>query len=166
MMKIAVSLICLTLALHAQAVSAAQCATKASDLADIRESGQEWIRLFKGGDIDGLMQLYTPDAQVALHGQKKLVGKEAIRNFFAPALAARPQVEFLLDIETLEVDCNLAHLISKYWYTSRDRSGQVYQDAGRSMLLYRRDDDGNWKILVDMDQAVPDISFPPPATAR
>ena len=38
------------------------------------------------GDIDALMQLYMPDAVVALHDQPKLKGLDAIRAYFAPRI--------------------------------------------------------------------------------
>ena len=142
----------------------------ARDIRLICEHGREWIRAFKAGDINALMALYRPDAQVALHGQPKLIGIEAIRAYFAPTLAAKPQVEFLLHVEDIRVQGDFAYLISRYWFTAAGTDGKPFQDAGRSLLIYRRDS-GNrrsagWKIQVDIDQASPDVSFPVPPSAR
>ncbi len=142
---------------------------RSADVEAICAQGRAWIRAFKAGDIDGLMALYRPDAQVALHGQRKLDGIAAIRAFFAPALAARPDVQFLLDVEDIQVHGDVAWLVSGYWYTSIGRDGQRYEDAGRSLLVYRRDRSrgrvGEWQIQVDIDQATPDVTFPPPPAA-
>lgn len=152
---------------HAAAPAAANRAGVArdtsADVAAIRAETRRWIDAFRAHDIDALMALYMPDAQVALHGQKKLVGRDAIRAFFAPALAARPEVTFELEIEDIRVDGELAYLLSKYWYVSRARDGTVLRDAGRSLIVYHRDpaDRGRWKLQVDIDQATPDVAFPP-----
>jgi len=136
------------------------------DEAAIRAAAREWIVHFEAGDLDGLMALYMPDARVALHGQSMRVGKGAIAAGFAPALAAKPAVEFLLDIEEIQVSGGHAFLMSKYWYTSHGGGMPDLRDAGRSLLEYQRDTAGQWKILVDIDQATPDVAFPPPPTAR
>jgi ketosteroid isomerase-like protein len=94
------------------------------------------------------------------------VGVAAIRAGFAPALAAKPDVRFLLDIEDIRVDGDHAFLISKYWYESHGGGLPDIWDAGRSLIEYQRDDDGRWKILVDIDQATPDVTFPPSPDAR
>jgi uncharacterized protein (TIGR02246 family) len=154
---------------RANVCAPASAARRSADVEAICAQGRAWIRAFKGGDIDGLMGLYMPDAQVALHGQRKLDGLAAIRAFFAPALAARPDVQFLLDVEDIQVQGDVAWLVSGYWYTSVSRDGPRYEDAGRSLLVYRRDRGrggaGEWKIQVDIDQATPDVTFPPPAGA-
>ncbi len=139
---------------------------RAADEAAIRANARQWIARFKAGDLDGLMALYWPEARVALHGQAIRIGAAAIRAGFAPALAAKPQVEFLVDIETIDVHGGHAFLISKYWYTSHGGGLPEIADAGRSMLEYRRDRHGRWKILVDIDQATPDVAFPPTPGAR
>jgi uncharacterized protein (TIGR02246 family) len=145
-------------------------AARSADVEALCERSRRWIAVFKSGDIDGLMRLYTPDAQVALHGQPKLTGLAAIRAFFTPVLAARPKVEFLLDVEDIQVQGDFAWLVSGYWYTSDSGDGKPYRDAGRSLLIYQRDRSvrpgGEWKIRVDIDQGTPDVAFPPPLRAR
>ncbi len=138
---------------------------RADDRADIEAAAEQWIVVFKAGDIDALMRLYMPDALVALHKQPALRGIEAIRAYFAPAMGIA-EVEFRLEIEEIQVHGDVAHLVSKYWYTSVPLDGgETYRDAGRSALIYKRDTDGRWKIYLDIDQATPDVSFPAPPPA-
>ncbi len=128
-------------------------------------AAREWIDTFKGGDVDALMRLYEPDAYVALHGQPALRGLAAVRAYFAPRIG-QGKVEFLLDIERIEVHGRTAHLISGYWFTLELPGRPIYQDAGRSLLIYRKGRDGRWRIAVDIDQGTPDITFPAPPQAR
>lgn len=144
----------------------AQYAKLDADAQAVCDNGKAWIDRFKAGDIDGLMALYEPDAQVALHGQRKLTGREQIRAFFAPSLAARPDVSFELHVEDIRIHGELALLVSRYWYTSTARRGEKYQDAGRSALVYKRVPGKRgaeqWRILLDIDNNTPDVAFPKP----
>ncbi len=136
-----------------------------TDADAIRAHSHAWVRAFKAGDIAALMQLYTPDAEVALHGQPKLKGIAAIRGYFAPRLKTPPDADFLLKEEGLEVHGRLAIFLSRYWFTLR-ADGKTVEDAGRSLIIYRKGADGRWRIRVDIDQASPDVTFPPPPDAR
>jgi uncharacterized protein (TIGR02246 family) len=131
----------------------------------IEQAAREWIRAFEAGDLDALMRLYTPDAYVALHGQPVLRGLDAVRAYFAPRVG-RGKVEFLLDIERIDVIGRTAHLVSGYWFTLEPPGEPVYRDAGRSLLIYRKDRQGRWRIRLDIDQDTPDITFPAPPSAR
>lgn len=137
----------------------------ARDRAAIQAAARQWIVAFKAGDLDALMALYDPDAYVALHDQPALRGIAAVRAYFAP-LMGQGKVEFLLDVERIEVTGRTAHLISGYWFTMQQSGKPEYRDAGRSLLIYRKSASGQWRIYVDIDQGTPDITFPPPPGAR
>ena len=129
--------------------------------------GAEWIKRFKSRDLDSLMKLYVADAVVALHGQKMLEGRDNVKNYFAKSMAAVKSVEFELAVERIEIHGDVAHLLSKYWFTSAQPDGRVIQDAGRSLLIYKKDRSekgpGRWKIAFDIDQKSSDITFPAPS---
>ena len=105
------------------------------------------------------MALYEPDAILALHDQPMRRGVDAIRAYFAPGMG-KSDVEFELDVEHVEVHGDQAWLVSKYWLraTAKD-SGYVYEDAGRSLIVYRRGDDGEWRIVADIDNNTPDVTM-------
>ncbi len=123
-------------------------------------TGESWIAYYKSGDLDGLMTLYVDDAIVALHGQPMLRGIDEIKTYFSNGIG-QTNVEFDLEYEMVETHGDIAHAMAKYWLVSRSKeTGEVvYQDAGRSLLIYKRDADGRWKIAVDIDQATPDVTF-------
>lgn len=136
-----------------------------ADEAAIRDHGRQWVKAFKAGDVDALMKLYTPDAEVALHGKPKLKGIEAIRGYFAPLLKTPPNADFLLAEESLVVDGDMAVFMSKYWFTVRTPNGEI-RDPGRSLIVYRRGADSVWRLRMDIDQAAPDVTYPPPPEAK
>ena len=136
-----------------------------ADEAAIRAHGAHWVKAFKAGDIEALMKLYTPDAEVALHGKTKLKGIAAIRAYFTPLLKTPLDADFLLAEESLIVDHDTAVFMSKYWFTIRTPKGEI-RDPGRSLIVYRKGADGVWRLRMDIDQAAPDVSYPPPPEAK
>ena len=127
----------------------------------VRAEGSLWAEYYKAGDLDALMTLYTDDVIVALHGQPALYGKDEVREYFSTRIG-RADAEFELDYERVDVHGDIAWIVSKYWLVACDReTGEVYRDAGRSLLVYEKQD-GRWKIAADIDQATPDVGWPSP----
>ena len=100
--------------------------------AAIEQVAQRWIELYTAGDLDRLMTLYTDDAIVALHGRPALRGVEQIRNFFAPGMG-KSRVTFEIDIEEIQIHGDTAHLLSKYYLTSRTQVGRRYLPGRREI---------------------------------
>lgn len=131
----------------------------AADEAAIRAHGQTWLARYKAADLDALMSMYEPDAILALHDQPVRRGVDQIRAYFEPGLGTS-EVEFDLDVEHVEVHGDQAWLVSKYWLRATSKSsGYVYEDAGRSLIVYRRGADGEWRIVADIDNNTPDVSM-------
>ena len=126
---------------------------------EIAAEGGKWAKYYEQEDLEGLMTLYVDDAVVALHGQPALFGIEAIRDYFSTRIGKAESV-FELDYELRETHGEIAYIISKYWLKATDKeTGEVYKDAGRSLLVYKKQD-GQWKIAADIDQATPDVTWP------
>ena len=129
---------------------------------EIAAEGGKWANYYEQEDLEGLMTLYVDDAVVALHGQPALFGIEAIRDYFSTRIGKAESV-FELDYELRETHGEIAYIISKYWLKATDKeTGEVYKDAGRSLLVYKKQD-GQWKIAADIDQATPDVTWPAPS---
>ena len=129
---------------------------------EIAAEGGKWAKCYEQADLEGLMTLYVDDAIVALHGQPALFGITAIREYFSTRIGKAESV-FELDYELRETHGDIAYIISKYWLKATDNeTGVVYKDAGRSLLVYKKQD-GQWKIAADIDQATPDVVWPAPS---
>ncbi len=122
-------------------------------------AAEQWKSYYEAADYDGLMTLYTDNPKVYLHGQPGLVGMQAVKDYFKPRVGAA-KATFELDYESIEVFDDLAVLVSKYWLTLKtDDSSKPIRDQGRSLLIYKKDLNGDWKIAFDIDQASPDVNW-------
>ena len=136
--------------------------SRADFASEIEAEGGKWANFYEQEDLEGLMTLYVDDAIVALHGQPALFGIDAIREYFSTRIGKAESV-FELDYELRETHGEIAYIISKYWLKATDKqTGRVYKDAGRSLLVYKKQD-GQWKIAADIDQATPDVIWPAPS---
>ena len=136
--------------------------SRADFASEIEAEGGKWANFYEQEDLEGLMTLYVDDAIVALHGQPALFGIDAIREYFSTRIGKAESV-FELDYELRETHGEIAYIISKYWLKATDKqTGQVYKDAGRSLLVYKKQN-GQWKIAADIDQATPDVTWPAPS---
>ena len=131
---------------------------ESQDAGAIEQAAQTWIDRFLGGDLDGLMMLYQPDAYVALHGQPAMRGVDTLREYFRTRVGL-PGAKFEIDIEEIQVHGDIAHLVSKYWFEMPTAEG-TYRDAGRSLLIYKRAGRQGWRIYIDIDQGTPDVVWP------
>lgn len=147
------------------ALISAGCATTSSTVDEterVKAAAEQWKSFYEAGNYDGLMTLYDENPRVYLHGQPAIIGMQAVRDFFKPSVG-KAKSEFKLDYEVIEINGSTATLVSKYWLTvETDNPAQPYRDEGRSLLIYKKDSNGDWKIAYDIDQATPDVSWPDP----
>ena len=149
-------------ALTLLSISSAPVSAQTDFETEIAAEGGKWAKYYEQADLEGLMTLYIDDAIVALHGQPALFGITAIREYFSTRIGKAESV-FELDYELRETHGDIAYIISKYWLKATDNeTGVVYKDAGRSLLVYKKQD-GQWKIAADIDQATPDVAWPAPS---
>ena len=106
-----------------------------------------FVERANAGDIEGLVDLYEPDAVLACPDQQIAIGSEAIRTFYSGLLAQRPQFE---PGEPQPVLRNGGLALTSSWL------GNGFVTAE----IARRQSDGTWLWAVDQ----PVISQSPVST--
>lgn len=142
------------------------------DIAAIRAAGKRWAEYYAAGRFADIPDLYTIDTIVMPRGRARIEGREAMRRAIG-GLAAGRRVE-------IEVTEREVRAIGDYgWYlgdfrvtyTPRQPGGVATVEYGRSLIIYRRDADGHWRVHRDIDSPAPDLGMankipvqePPPA---
>jgi ketosteroid isomerase-like protein len=102
---------------------------------------EDLTRLFveraNAGDVEGMLDLYEPNAVMAYPPGQQTVGHAAIRALFERMVAARPTFAMEAPLATLAVD-DLA--------ITATRAGD---EAGARAQVARRQPDGTWKRVLD-----------------
>lgn len=130
-----------------------------ADRAAITALNERWVEAYRGGDYAAIPPLYTEDALIMPRGRPAIEGRAALARRLG-GLAAGREVEIDFDIVELEVIGDHAWLVSRFavTYTSPDDPAASTTEHGRSLIVYRRDSDGAWRIHRDMDAPAPEPS--------
>jgi len=123
----------------------------AADLAAVQELNLSYPSAWRDGDPDGVIALFTDDAVLMPHhGGAVVEGVEAIRSHFWPPGAPRTNVsEFTMTPNEITVSGSLAYARGRFaltfWWDGDD--GRVtYSNAGNYLMVFSRQQDGEWKI--------------------
>jgi uncharacterized protein (TIGR02246 family) len=101
------------------------------------------------GDVDAQMAIYEPDAYFNFEPgpEGPVTGIQAIREAFTGFLAMKPNVTLTL------ISCNQAGniaVIRNAWHlTCTGQDGNPMEMTGQTVVVLRRQSDGNWLVLVD-----------------
>ncbi len=113
--------------------------------AEVTTEFQQSVAYWNAGNLDGFLEIYAESATFALP-ESLLVGRRAIREFYAPNFAPRAsrlELSFeQIDVAVLAPDAVLVRGI----YRNRD-NGQVVR-RGTTTLIMRRVG-GPWRIIHD-----------------
>ena len=136
------------LALASMAVMAAPVASAQSVAEELQAAEAEWQRLFDAGDAEGLAALYAEDAMRLPPDGSRTVGRDAIRTALEGDIGAGLE----LDLETTDVghddDGELGWVVGDQ--TVRfPVDGEMMTGTGNYIIVYRKDDDGAWRIVID-----------------
>ncbi len=102
---------------------------------------------FSAGQLDALMALYEPRAQLVPQPGQPPVSGEAARDVLRGFLTLKPSIR----IETLSVvkTDDLALLRSKWTLTGTGPDGKPITMANRATEVVRRQPDGTWRFVID-----------------
>ncbi|MDY7103173.1 MAG: nuclear transport factor 2 family protein [Actinomycetota bacterium] len=106
------------------------------------------------GDLDGLVELYEPDAVFQPQAGVTCTGHDEIRAALAELVAIRPRIEYRGVPDVL--DTGEVALVSNDWVmTGEAPDGSVVREGGLSADVVRRRPDGTWRVLIDQPRGAP-----------
>lgn len=132
-------------------VLAAQPALIRNELvrAEIRNSLTQSARAFSRGDVETMLEAYSPDAVVLPPNSPAVEGLVAIRQLWESLLAAGYRnAEFELD--EIEHWGDVALAIGRYKVRIPNKSGATQEDRGKYVGHWRRMPDGHFRVSVSM----------------
>lgn len=140
----------------AAARTGAVVANTAEDIAAIRAISVKWKTLYAAGRYAEIPELYTVDTLVMPRGRPRVEGREQMRKAVG-GLAAGRRVDIDLTEREIIISGNHGWVVSdfKVTYSSPNAAPQPMTESGRSLVIFRRDVDGQWRIHRDMDSPAP-----------
>ena len=108
---------------------------------------EKFARLFRAGDLEGLLELYEDEATFVAEDGSASRGKRAIRAALSEMLA----VDGELEMETRYAACcgDIALLSNAWRLTGTDADGAPVELSGQTSEVARRQPNGRWLLIVD-----------------
>lgn len=117
----------------------------------LMQLSREWSEVASTGNIDSLMTYWSDDAVMMPPNRPPLRGKEAIRSF----VETSDQVPgFEISWEPLSAhianDGSMAYLIERNQIAFNDSLGNRVVENNKVVTVWRKNEDGSWKNVIDM----------------
>jgi ketosteroid isomerase-like protein len=110
-----------------------------------------WNSGLDSGDIEAMVSTCHNDTMTVNERQPVTIGVQAIRDKYIPRIEAA-EITSGFDIEELQVFDNVAVVAGRFYGTMKMRNtGDIRSPEGRLVLVYQRDENGDWKMILDMD---------------
>ena len=115
------------------------------------DSPERVIELFtaalNGGNVEGAMALYEPDATFAPQPGEEVAGSDAIRTALEQLAAFEPQIRG--ELTRVLTAGDVALVMNRWQLEGTQADGTPVELRGHSADVLRRAPDGGWRILID-----------------
>lgn len=129
------------------------------ELTKVRQNLAGWVSAFNDKNADALFDFYDPESIYANATAPLMRGIAEIRPWYEKAFKMISG-DLLYREEDHFIAGDIAALIGAYYF--KPHAGITLPEGliptGRVVLIYRRNDQGDWKLLFDMDNSPPDVT--------
>ena len=120
----------------------------------IDKGNAEWIEAWEKGDPERIAAIFTDDGIMLSQGGKVFKGRQEILERQKAAMqSVTPPVKVSVITVKIWLDGDTAYETGKYKYEYAEK-GKPITEEGRYVTMWKRQDDGSWKLSMDM--AVPE----------
>ena len=114
----------------------------------ISKIGAEWARHWNAGELDRLIQAYAEDAVYMPPHHASIHGREAIYEYLKTPLRHGVR-DLTYEVTFIKHSGDLAYDVGRYTMSVPRSEGGPRQERGKYLTVWRRQRDGNWKIVAD-----------------
>ena len=136
--------------------------THDADVQSLKDTEAAWVKVVAAKDFEKTVSYYADDASLLMSNAPAANGKDAIRAAFKP-LADDPNFAHACQASRVEVakSGDLGYAQGAYTSTMTDpKTKKPITDKGKYVTAYKKQADGTWKAVADMDSS--DLPLPEP----
>lgn len=117
---------------------------------------ETWLNSYISGDVDTMMAMVNEKSMLMTQGQKSSVGIEAVRRHIE-AGAGAAGVTLMNDTREIRINGTWAMAIGHFdLHVAPAKAGESgLRRTGRYLVLYEKDEAGQWHVLRDIDNDGP-----------
>jgi uncharacterized protein (TIGR02246 family) len=120
----------------------------------IREFNETVTAAFRNQDAAAMASLWTEDSHVLPPGQAMITGRAAVQAFWQSGFDQGAYDVVLESAEIKSLGDGVAYEIGRSIVRVRTADGSSIDVAGKSLCIFRREDDGVWRADVDIFNAM------------
>jgi ketosteroid isomerase-like protein len=122
----------------------------------LMQASRNWAATLKTGDVDSMLSYWSDDAIVLPPDQAAVVGREAIRAYVSGMLAIPGfSITWEPELAMVSASGDQGYMIERNTVTFTDSTGATVTQRGKAVTIWRKDDQGRWKCVVDTWNDVP-----------
>jgi uncharacterized protein (TIGR02246 family) len=131
-----------------------------SELAAVRQAidaqNRAWAEATKAGDAAAIARIFADSGvEVSLRNSRTWKGRAAIQDLFVQVYQNPHATDAVVQTDQVLLDGPTAVEYGHYTFTYPPKDGQPQVDSGTYVVVWRRQADGGWRILVDMGLPAP-----------
>ncbi len=122
-----------------------------NDIEQLKAAFDEWNAALDSGDLERLVATCDPEVIVCNENRPTLIGTQAFRDKYAPRIEA---FTFKSDGEINEIKLfgDFAVMVTHFDVKMTNKeTGEQRGGGGRLVIGYRRNENGDWKMALDVD---------------
>lgn len=117
--------------------------------ADVHAVAERLRQAVNAADVDGIVACWAPDGVMLPPAHAAVYGRDAIRDYFRGAFAARRPTFTFTDF-VVDVFGTMAIELLHYRVVVVPATGEATEDVGKGVHLYTRRAGGGWQIALDI----------------
>ena len=120
---------------------------------EIRAADQRWLEAFAAGDLEGSLGFCAEDCAVLPPNAPLVQGREAIRELFSGWF--KPELKISWTPQQVEAasSSDLGFSRGTYQMSFRDFEDEVVSDRGKYVIVWKKQTDGSWKVVLDISNS-------------
>jgi uncharacterized protein (TIGR02246 family) len=133
-----------------------------ADSTAIASAMQAYTADIRTSDASKIASWWTDDAVYIDRKDATIHGRAALDSTLRRILATAKVTDAVVETDDISVGGNLAYFLGRYDETLQPPTGDAVHNRGRFMFIWKRQDDGSWKIArsVGTDLAEPTATTP------
>lgn len=135
-------------------------AQQAPDLARVRQAidaqNRAWEQATVGGDAAAISRIFAESGvEVSVGSGKIWKGRAAIQEMFTDMYRNPHATDAVVETEQVILDGPTAVEYGHFRFTYPPKDGRAQVDSGKYVVVWRQEQDGAWRILMDMGVPAP-----------
>lgn len=131
-----------------------ESANLGADSESIRAQATAWFQAIAEKDLEKTLSFYAPEAQYLAAGRPAAWTAAERRRYWTEDYATPG---FSSDEKTTTIEVarsgDLAYQRGTYVLRTQDGKGKSTQSTGKFVVVWRKQSDGTWKAIIDIDNA-------------